>query len=427
MGVSSGPKIVTNGLILALDAGSRKSTINSTNNLINNSDWVSTGTSVSPWPSNGSDAQNQYLFDTDPWGNQSLVLKTIPNNTEAGGGWEGVNAGYWVNADRSKKYRSTVWVRRTSSATAGNFYHGLHTNGTGDVIESDGNTETNPYWACQNIGYMTQNVWYLHVGHIFPYASTPQIDLTSGYWTRSGGYVGNPGCNITGYDPRFPSDATLLRQRTYHYYSTADGTSNIELFYPRIDLCDGSEPSIQEILEDAPSILYDQSGYNNHHTMTYKPKYETTTGGQFTLDGSTQGFFRNAALNGVSSTCTVVLWYKTTDTQELWVMGNNSGGVYLSASYGNDYYHGSCGTPTNYVDLNVVTNPETPVDYRNGNYHMWEAKGVDFSGWSRFDWFSYPDPWFLAGSVAKILVYNRSLSAAESQQNYAALRGRYGI
>lgn len=424
MGVSAGPKIVTNGLILALDAGSRKSTPNATNNLINNSDWVSTGTSVSPWPSNGSDAQNQYLFDTDPWGNQSLVLKTVPNNTGGGGGWEGITSGYWVNADKTKKYRSTVWVRRTSSATAGTFYHGLHTNGTGDVIESDGASETNPYWACQNIGYMTQNVWYLHVGHIFPYGSTAQIDPTSGYWTRSGGYVANPGCNITGYDPRFPIDATLLRQRTYHYYSTADGTSNIELFYPRIDCCDGTEPSIQEILDDAPSILYDQSGYNNHHTTTYKPKYETTAGGQFTLNGTNHGFQRLSALNGVSNNCTVVLWYKTTDSAELWVMGNNSGGVYLSADSGGGYYHNAAGTPTNYVDLNVAT---AASSYRNGNYHMWEAKGVDFSGWSRFDWFSYPDPWFMAGSVAKILVYNRSLSAAESQQNYAALRGRYGI
>ena len=77
MSCSSGPNIVTNGLILELDASNRKSNIKATNNLIDNSAWTTTGYSTLPWPNNGDSAQNELLYDTDPWGNSSLVLKTI--------------------------------------------------------------------------------------------------------------------------------------------------------------------------------------------------------------------------------------------------------------------------------------------------------------------------------------------------------------
>jgi hypothetical protein len=146
---------------------------------------------------------------------------------------------------------------------------------------------------------------------------------------------------------------------------------------------------------------------------------------RFNLDGSTHGIQRSGALNGVGNTCTVVIWYKTTDGQELWVRGSQSNSVYLSASSGGNYYHGNAGSsPVNYVDTVEVVNPTA---YRNGAYHMWEAKGVDFSGWTYFDWFLYPGGWQMTGDVSKILVYNRPLSQTESAQNYQALRGRFGI
>jgi hypothetical protein len=58
---------------------------------------------------------------------------------------------------------------------------------------------------------------------------------------------------------------------------------------------------------------------------------------------------------------------------------------------------------------------------------MWEAKNVDFSAWTYFDWFLYPGSWQLAGNVSQILVYNRALTAIESAQNFNAFRLRYGV
>lgn len=171
------------------------------------------------------------------------------------------------------------------------------------------------------------------------------------------------------------------------------------------------------------NTFYDISGNGNHHTLVGSP---TVSGKAFGLN-ETQGFQRSSAIPNVTANCTVVIWYATTDTQELWVRGNGSGSVYLSASYGNNYYHSNCGSPTNYVDLAVVTNPATPTNYRNGAYHMWEAKNVDFTTWTVYDWFLYGSSWNITGNIGSIMVYNRTLSAAESAQNFAAYRGRYGI
>lgn len=168
----------------------------------------------------------------------------------------------------------------------------------------------------------------------------------------------------------------------------------------------------------------DISGSGNHHVVAGTP---SLSNGRFTLNGSTQGFTRAAALTGATSDCTVVIWYSTTDTQELWVRGNNDPNFYLSASASNNYYHGNAGSPTNFVDLNTVVRPDTPINYRNGAFHMWEAKGVNFTSWTSFQWFLYSGGWEMAGTVGTILVYNRSISATESAINFEALRSRYGV
>lgn len=167
----------------------------------------------------------------------------------------------------------------------------------------------------------------------------------------------------------------------------------------------------------------DLSGRGNHHTITGSPTYSS---GRFTLDGSTQGFTRATSMNGVSSTNTVVIWYSTTDSMELWVRGNQSSAFYLSASSGNNYYHSNVGSPTNWVDLKSVINPWTE-GYRNGVFHMWEAKNVDFTGWTYYEWFLYLGGWQMAGSVANIMIYNKNLTSDESAQNFSAFRSRFGI
>ena len=164
---------------------------------------------------------------------------------------------------------------------------------------------------------------------------------------------------------------------------------------------------------------YDLSGNGNNHTITNSP---TFSNGEFTIN-ETQSFTYNT-MPTTGTNCTVVLFYKTTDGQELWVRGN-TGSYYIAASYsGGNYYDENSGNPTYYVDTIARNNPTA---YRNGNYHMWEAKNVNFSAWNQLNWFGYGSSWNMNGTVAFIAMYSRALTASESAQNYNALKGRFGL
>jgi len=156
---------------------------------------------------------------------------------------------------------------------------------------------------------------------------------------------------------------------------------------------------------------------SNDFTIIGSP---THADGAFTIN-ETQGFDRTSIPTN-STTATFVIFYKTTDTQELWATGQTNS-YYLAASYGGNYYHSNAGTPTNYVDLTVRTNPTA---YRDGAYHMWEAKNVNLSAWTELEFWQYGSSWNMNGTVAYILVYDRALTADESKQNWNALKGRFG-
>lgn len=147
------------------------------------------------------------------------------------------------------------------------------------------------------------------------------------------------------------------------------------------------------------------------HSINGNP---TFSNGAFTIN-ETQGF-NLPTIEGINqaTNATVVIWYKTTDQQELWVRGN-SGSYYIAAAHsGGNYYHENSGSPTYYIDAIQTANPTTS---RNGKYHMFEAKNVNFTAWNQFNWFSYGSTWNMNGTVAKIMVYNRALTSDESKHN----------
>jgi len=112
----------------------------------------------------------------------------------------------------------------------------------GDVYTLGGLTiNNNPYfWYGDPPNYTD---WFLYVGNVFPYSyglSTKHSE--SGIYNTSGTKVAN-----TLYDFRFKSGTTNARHRTYLYYCT--NTANRQYFaYPRVDVCDGTEPSISDLI-----------------------------------------------------------------------------------------------------------------------------------------------------------------------------------
>ena len=451
MSASIGPRSNTNGLILHVDFLNRKSFIElsgSQRSLINTANWALGSGGVAGFSANGQGAESQRVTDTDPFGTPTVVWETRPTGDGgADGGWEGS----FFNIDNTKLYRSVVWVRRTSSTSGGNFYHGLHTNGTGDTLRlSDSGSETNPYWDYRGPGSLTQNQWYLNVGHIYP-AGTTQTSAhpDSGFWTTGGTKVISNAGNVPG-DVKFPTNATQAYQRVYHYYC-GDTTTRLQFAYPRWDVIDGSEPTIAELLSKSPNQAYDLSGNGNHMTIAGYPSYSGNDGWQFTT-GQTAKYFQKTSLAHPTTTMSAEIWVKTTTPGT---------GIYSysSPSFDNDNLIFDPGNLSVYVPGNAVSSGISITDgvwrhiVRTSNRST-GAEILYINGVAAWNSTVSPGTLFntngslvlghdqdtlgptgggfdpnqaLGGSIQTFKLYNRVLTADEVNQNFNMQRGRFGI
>lgn len=174
--------------------------------------------------------------------------------------------------------------------------------------------------------------------------------------------------------------------------------------------------------------IYDLSGNNYTFTLQGNATFSNLGLGSIYLDGNLDGIQREST-PGLQDAVTLVQWLKTPDTQGLMLSGNVVGttGAYYVGAYPTTFYHANCGSPTYYIDTKYTTNPASPINYIDNNWHMWEAKNLDFSGWTTtWNFLGYAASYEILGYVGVILMYNRILSAKESEQNYNALKSRYG-
>lgn len=227
--------------------------------------WTVGTDGVGDFNANGSPGENARVMGTDPFGNSAVVWQSQPNgNGNDDGGWNCNSFGI----DEKKLYRFSVWVKRISTTTSGTSYFGL--NASSDPVSLVNKTQAgNPYWDCRNIGSFTQNVWYLLVGHVFPsdYAGGVNNHPDTAIYTTSGYNTSIGFCNV-GSDLKWNVGTTYANHRAYHFYC-GDNTSKIQWYDPRMDLCDGSEPTILNLLSntrnklDSTSITVDGASLKN--------------------------------------------------------------------------------------------------------------------------------------------------------------------
>lgn len=466
MATEGGPKIVRgNNLDVVLDASSQRAVFDTNDtNLIDYFTWNLNGSSATGFSRNGDVAENLIVTGTGPFGEQAVVWETrASGNNQADGGWNGS----YVSCDPTKLYRVSVWVKRTSSTAGGTFY--LGTNGGGAcVLRLDNSaSQCNPYWDCTGTSVFTQNVWYLVVGHIFPhtYSSTTGHPDSGRYTIASGKVSSHNNCNV-GQDMKFASGTTSIRHRTYHYYC-ADNTTRLQFAYPRIDLVDETEPSIQDLLNGGRRGVVNLANRSQKFILPNKVRkiaattigktnikkfpFDATddfiqiTGGNHTsLQRSIEIVFR---VNSAPFTYTPIVTYTrasggTENTQRIWL--GIQGGKFQMHGWG-------------------TTDPASTTTVTGGNYfycvyaynqsdkrhYIWvngvlEHTSVNsqggMTGWSNssaLSWWVGRDPqaagWtsgagqYFNGDISIFKTYSKILSTPEVQRNYQAYKNRFNI
>ena len=446
--VNNGPQIVSSGLILGLDASARRSYL--PNSLINMNNWtVSTG-GVTGYNQNGQTNENQRTITTNPWVDSDVIWGSYPNGSDFDdGGWNTD----WFNIDNTKLYRFSVWVKRTSSTSGGTFYLGMYANGDGSRRMDNSAVEGNAYWNCTGTGGLTQDVWYLYVGHVYPWnTSYTGRHPNTGYY-----FVNNPtkqgdvnGCNIGTGDLKWSTNSTQGIHRTYHYYC-ADSTTRLQFYDPRVDLVDGKEPSITELVNYSPARWRNLASNSINFSISSKPTYSTTAKGLFNFNGSSTYFTapENSLFN--TETLTLECWARTSSINQNGfffekVTVNSQYAIFIEGTQikirTNTAISGLADlqfTAASYIQANVwflVT-----ASYNNGLKSFYingvllgtqtvtggfttNANGMSIGVYGGQ---TGGRGYYFNGDIANLRFYNRVLTNAEVSQNYQATKSRFGL
>lgn len=183
---------------------------------------------------------NSRINNINPWG-VSDVIWDVSNQdatSDADGGWDGSN----FSIDNTKMYRFSTFVRRKTIGS-GSFYLGTHGYPDAVLSRSSGAADSNPYFSATG-WWGNANQWYLVVGYVWPASSgTGAAMADSGTYTLDGVKVSSSS------DYVWQPTTTSSNHRSYLYYST-DTTTNQQWYQPRVDIVNGTEPTIGELLNN---------------------------------------------------------------------------------------------------------------------------------------------------------------------------------
>ena len=397
----------------------------------------------------------------------SSVVDTTFLHSQDDGGW---NTDFF-EIDNRKMYRFSTWVKRSEILPNCSFYLGTYIYNTNRSIlnlisKVSGGTTSNPYFHAGTKIAENQSDdlnWSLVVGHVWPYNSPVGVtvsgtggwnfspDITtrarrshpdSGVWQRSGKVGG-----INTGDWKWTIDGKYSRHRSYLYYGTHSMTQSF--IYPRVDIVDGFEPTIAELLE-GPEPIKDLSPNGNKIYAINNTNFSKS------LDSLIFKDSRNVICGTVStpfSANSISIWFMLDN-----IVGKDYPGFTLFG-----FKRPSSPTPfalylgntTNYIDNEVITiaentsgvNRTSVTDIPSLNRNTWynivlnwnlvdnkydiylngikqittsgTANNVTLNNDVRYVSIgstSYTNPFL--GKIASLLTYNRGLTDAEILSNY---------
>lgn len=237
----------------------------------------------------GSITENYIIEGTDPFNNIIPIWEARPDEISGpDGGW--VTSSF--NIDNTKLYRFSVWVKRTVIGN-GSFYLGVNGYGSVNGVYTLANVNnTNPYFYYSS-GLFTnrQDQWLLVVGYVYPYTYT---GTTS---PADAGIYNVDGTKIVASTTSFKwrPETTTAKHRSYLYYSTNIDTRQ-QWCYPRVDVCDGTEPTIADLLNGIDYKHYQIT--KNLIASKGINKNSSILSNEFSEVGITEGLVAYYPLNG---------------------------------------------------------------------------------------------------------------------------------
>jgi len=450
--------IVRENLVVDIDA-ERASANYPNTNLLAPYPWYTGAGSETFYGQNG-DGNSRSQTGSGPFG--ATIVWNVSNQdatSDADGGWNSSN----FPVDQNKMYRFSVWIRRRTIGN-GSVYLGTYgKNSAGSNIGvrwlTSTSTTTNPYFTARGWPGVA-NDWYLFVGHVHPYGTGVEASAhpDSGIWDMNGNKIVNENRDMVWLD-----GTTQAIHRTYLYYST-DTSTNQQWWHPRVDVCDGNEPTLQDLLNGVGANFsirsYSSSRALQLEYATWEPRYglypanfkltpslnsriyidtegdnrTIKSSGGWTVEswvkfdsvaGAYDGGDRSPANFIGASSITHNSWYWSVLNNKL-ALWNRSPGIWKYGSttlQAGQYYQAVLVCYDDGTRYQMYLNGEA----EGGDHvsYVWNSAYagliIDTLGYGNF-----PNPRKIDGDYNVFRAYDRALSAKEIKQNYNALKGRFG-
>jgi len=401
VGVYSGPEIINDGLVLALDAANSKG-FDDDENLALNSE------AINSWGSNGNSISISANSQIAPDG--TLTADVLSQTAVTG-------ASRWTSSmtrtyTAGVTYTLSIWLKKISGTDAQ----------PGINLWVEGGTS-------QSVGTITTE--WVRYSKSFTPASTISSNTFTGL---------NIGWNDTGVANNFTFSAWGFQVETGSsaspYYLTT-GTAKTR-----------------------GTTLIDMTGRGNSGTLTNGPTYNSSNGGSLVLDGVDD--YALGTINGsiFTGSFTQSAWIYKLNANQIWqgVFTNSSPAT--NYTYLMTFGNGSVAAPYNSVGANQVGISDSGIFLDIGTHtNRWLYIVMTKTG-STLNIYCYKDGTLLQtsgtinwnggnfattnnyeigrhwaggsivplqGNIAQVQVYNRALTAAEVQQNYNATKSRYGL
>ena len=458
MGTRYGGKIAKDGLVLCLDGANIDPTYNnfSDNNLI---------TEFYNLKPNGASNEETLEMGKDPWNKTAVLDRSINNDTTSN--YDGGDTSGVYNIDSTKKYRFTFWFRVDKKGANGRLYFGLYgynsSNSNIGVYSNNGTSSTtNPYFSypAHNSSSFQEGKWYMFVAYVHPVGSTNPTDSTAGFYdVESGQYIGSINTGNVSHNAVWVSGTAKTQFRYYLYYST-DPTVTMSWYESRIDLVDGDEPSITDMLNHCPDRLINltNSGYNarSRNGLVYNSSDKSLT---FTANNTSHLIIPASTDLDITGDMTLECWVNLDSTMNgalCMLMCKRDSSDYTSPFQfsfedraGQNRYGvllGGGGTTYNAVGNN---------DNFNGVYDKWDHVVFTISGTAMtmyvngtqggtatfsgtrqtnsiplriggsYSWYS--GDYMLNGKIGAARIYSKALSSVEVLNNYNTSKSRFGL